>query len=419
MKILHVCANYYPAFGGPQYTMKHLSEKLIEYYKDDVEVVTTDSLYGPELNLYEKINIPEETINGVKIKRFPFRTWHYKIIGLSSRAYKRLLKKPLPHAVRKYRWELDCKGIDNTMRINDCDVIMASTVNYMFCDYPLWRFKTKDPKPFVLYGSLHLEVDWSNYQAIINRAKICDCYIANTEYERKKLIEFGVQKEKIVTVGTGIDVADLACNEASVQAFRNKNHIQDDDILIGHIGRLSEGKGAGLLLDAFIQLYQKNKKCKLLLAGTATDYTETLKQKVEQHKIPVIIFENFENQLKPMLFNAIDIFVLASGGESFGVVFLEAWACKKPIVATNMGATASLLSEGKDSLLFAVTDIDELVCKIEMLVNDVALQRTLGINGYNKVIENFSWPLIVKKYREAYLKGIENFKTEYSNRVSA
>ena len=48
MKVLHVTHNYFPSKGGPQYTMKNLSEKLVTYYGDEVEVCTTNSLYGQE-----------------------------------------------------------------------------------------------------------------------------------------------------------------------------------------------------------------------------------------------------------------------------------------------------------------------------------------------------------------------------------
>jgi glycosyltransferase involved in cell wall biosynthesis len=50
--------------------------------------------------------------------------------------------------------------------------------------------------------------------------------------------------------------------------------------LVGHIGRLSAGKGAGVLLDAFIEVYKEHKHVKLLLAGTTTDFTIELKQKI-------------------------------------------------------------------------------------------------------------------------------------------
>jgi glycosyltransferase involved in cell wall biosynthesis len=111
------------------------------------------------------------------------------------------------------------------------------------------------------------------------------------------------------------------------------------------------------------------------------------------------------------LFNAIDVFVLASQSESFGVVFLEAWSCSKPVVGTRMGATESLLTEGKDSLLFMPGDVDELCQRLTTLIENKPLRVELGLYGFEKVKTNYTWPTIIKAYRDAYLLGIANFAT--------
>lgn len=412
MKILHVCSNYYPAFGGPQYTLKHLSENLVSMYHDEVEIATTNSLYGPEMQLFQAIEPGSEIINGVTINRFPFHRWQYPFIEFSGRVYKKITKQTLPHVLNKYRWELACKGIEAAMKNTDADVIMATTSKYMFSDYPFWRFKTRNPKPFILYGSLHLHINWPKNAAVIKRARACDCYIANTDFEKNKLVDYGVEKSRIVTTGTGIDVEEYTCDPALVAAFREKHQVMPDDILIGHIGRLSPGKGAGILLDAFQLLYKKNKNCKLLLAGTSTPFVESLQKKIQAENLPVILLENFDNAIKPVLFNAIDIFVLASAGESFGVVFLEVWACKKPVIGVETGAVADLIDDGNDGLLFKAGDANSLFDRLEKLSANKLLQIKLGEAGFAKTVQQFSWPVITKKYRDAYNLGIEYFKTK-------
>lgn len=418
MKILHVCSNYYPAHGGPQYTMRHLSENFIRYFGDEVHVATSDSLYGPEMKIFEKIEPANETIHGVQVQRFPFSRWQYPFIDFTARAYKKIRKKTLPHLLLKYRWELACKGIDACMARCDADVIMATTASYMFADYPFWRAKTLQPKPFILYGALHLHINWPGNAPVIQRAKACDLYIANTDFEKEKLVGYGVSEKKIVTIGTGIDVQAYTCEPAQVAAFREKYQVQPGDILIGHVGRLSEGKGAGTVLDAFRALYKEMKQCKLLLAGTSTSFVKELQEKIVAEQLPVIILEDFENTLKPVLFHSIDVFVLASHGESFGVVFLEAWACKKPVVGMATGAVASLVSTGKDGLLFKQQDTADLTRILKSLASQPAMRQKMGDVGFKKITEQFSWPIITKKYRDAYLQGMENFKQMTMQKIS-
>lgn len=410
MNILHVIQNYFPSVGGPQYTMKHLSEKLVQYYNDKVEVCTTNSLYGPETKIFKKIEPPVEVINEVTINRLPFIRWHYPVIEVANKVNAKITGKPLPYYITKKRWSLDSPSIDDMMTKTTVDVIMATTIIYNFADYPLWRFKTKNPKPFVLYGAIHLHKELPASSPLISRAKSCDCYIANTEFERQELIKYGVDQNKVITIGTGTEVGDFKRNDVEVIKFKQHHNIHEDDIVIGYIGRLVKGKGVGILLDSFRKLYAQNKKIKLLLAGGTTSYVPEIKRIIQAEQLPVILIENFEEEDKPVLYNSLDVFVLASQSESFGVVFLEAWACKKPVIGTRMGAISSLLSEGTDSLLFAPGDSDNLTNQLKLLIANKDLCVQLGDNGYKKVMENFTWPVIVERYRNAYQSGMENFK---------
>jgi len=415
VNILHVIHNYHPAHGGPQYTMKHLSERMVSGYNDTVTVATSNSLYGPELSVFKEIPQRNEVINGVRVKRFPFRRWHYGLLVFLNKALGKLRGRGLPYSIMKRRWGLDCPGIDNEMKTTDAEVIMATTIQYAFADYPMWRSAAAYPKPFVLYGALHLHVNWPADSPYIKRALACDCYIANTEFERTTLIGYGMPPEKVVTIGTGIEVKDFECDPATAAAFRKQHDIAEDEVLIGYIGRLVKGKGVDVLMEAFRRLYKGNKKIKLLLAGTTTDYIPEIKSFIQQHALPVILIENFKDDNKQVMYHAMDIFVLASKGESFGVVFLEAWACRKPVIGANTGAISTLLSEGVDSLLFTPNDANSLAEQMSVLVNDADKRKMFAENGYRKIIEKYTWEKIVASYRAAYQVGINEFTKRKGN----
>ena len=273
VKILHVCSNYYPAHGGPQYTMKHLSENFVHDYNDEVQVVTSNSLYGPEMPLFKAIEPENENINGVDVHRFSFKRWHYGLLNYAGRGYKKIFKQTLPHRIYKYRWELDCKGIDNMMRHTDADVIMATTGNYMFCDYPFWRFRTKHPKPFVLYGALHLETAHVPAK-YIQRIKASDHYIANTPYEKDFLIQQGMPAEKITVAGAATDILEHAVAMPSANHVKHELGIAADKKIILCISRQEAFKGLPVLLDAFKQLQNEN-VC-LVIAGAKGTYLKRI-----------------------------------------------------------------------------------------------------------------------------------------------
>lgn len=409
MKILHVCHNYYPSVGGPQYTMKHISEKLVKYYNDQVEVCTTDSLYGPEAKLYKKIKPATEIINGVKVNRMPFSRWHYSFIDFAAKVYGKVFNKRMPYSIIKLRWGIDSPALKHKMLRTNAEIIMATTIVYNFSDYPMWHKESRHRKPFVLYGAIHLHNEFTSNHPNIKRAKACDCYIANTEFEKLELVRYGVEEKKIITIGTGITIEDFVTPESDIDSFRQKYLIKKTDVVVGFIGRLVKGKGVSILIDAFRQLVAENKNVKLLLAGGSTDYIPEIRRIIDEERLPIILIENFPDKLKSTLYNVLDVFVLASQSESFGVVFLEAWACKKPVIGTRMGAIESLLSEGEDSLLFRPQDVKNLTDKIRQLINNPEERVKLGLNGYNKVEAYYTWPTIVAKYRKAYELAIENF----------
>lgn len=413
MNILHVCSNYYPSKGGPQYTLKNLSEKLIEKYNDQVEVITTNSFYGPEMKLFKVIEPSKEMINKVQVNRMPFHRWHYPLIKYGGKIKAKLTGRGLPYHITKLRWGIDSPAMIKAINNSNTDVIMATTINYNFCDYPFWRNKTFKPKPFILYGAIHLHNELKENNIAIKRARVADCYISNTEYERRKLISFGISPEKIVNIGTGISIDKYKVSKEKTEDFKKKYGIATNDITIGYVGRLVKGKGVSILIDSFRKTYQKNKNLKLLLAGSTTEYVSEIKKIIQEEQLPILLIENFEDDLKSVIFHSIDIFVLASQSESFGVVFLEAWACKKPVVGSRMGATECLLTEGDDGLLFELNDPNSLTVALETLIKDSDLQKRLGENGYQKILNNYTWEKIVSKYREAYLLGIENFRKEY------
>lgn len=392
--------------------MKHISEKLVSYYGDTVQVATTNSLYGPESKLFKKIEPAVECLGDVEVNRLPYNRWHYPLIKFTGKVYGKLTGRYLPRSITRLR-DLDSPAIDKMMAETDTDVIMATTIIYNFADYPLWRFKTKNPKPFIMYGAIHLHKELPANSPLIERAKACDCYLANTDFEKYELVRYGVPEHKIATVGTGIELNDFIVDKEEVNAFRKDNGIRETDVVIGFIGRLVKGKGVAILIDVFRKMHSGNKNVKLLLAGGTTEYVPEIRRVIDEEKLPIILVENFEDNRKAVLYHALDIFVLASQSESFGVVFLEAWACKKPVIGSKMGAIESLLSEGVDSLLFKPHDADSLEKTLDILVEDAAARDTLGNNGYQKVVDHFTWPKIVAKYRAAYQLGIKNFENEF------
>lgn len=94
------------------------------------------------------------------------------------------------------------------------------------------------------------------------------------------------------------------------------------------------------------------------------------------------------------------------------MVFLEAWSFFKPVIGANIGAVASLISDGVDGLLFAPGNAEDLTNKIETLILDADMRNTLGVNGNKKFNEHFTWDIVAEKFRQVYLMAITKFKNK-------
>lgn len=412
MKIALVVQNYYPSVGGTQTLFQTIAERLVTEYKDEVEVYTTDSLYSPHHKIYKKILPATETINGVTVNRYSFFRFHLPLFRILYKASGKV-SKSLVHFFLRYITGPVSPALTQAIKNINADVILASSSHYLYMTYPLYRHKLKHPKPFVFMGAVHFYGEEHNplFASSLQSIKKSDVYVANTEYEKYRLIKLGVDENKIETVGVGVDMKNYVNGNRSY--YRNQLHLTNEDVLIGYIGRIEKVKGIEVLLQAFIKAAAQQANLKLVIAGFKTLYSDELRNTVSalDNNISDKIF--FLNDLtaeeKTNLFHALDVFVLPSFNESFGIVFLEAWACKIPVIGTCIGAVASVVKDGEDGLLAKPDDTTDLSSKILQLGNDALLRTRLGEAGYKKTAELYTWDVIVKRYRDILIKTKQNF----------
>ncbi len=413
MKILFVVQNYYPSVGGTQIFFQNLAENLANDFADDVEVYTTNSYFGPDKKQFKKILKTEEIINNVTIKRFNFFRFHLFFLKIISKTFKVFFNKT-SEAVNSYMSGPWSPALTTAIKKTKAEVIFAGTSNYLYMLYPLYRNKIQNKKPFVFQGAIHFAEEDKKVlsKLALEAIKKSEFYISNTDYEKQRLVQLGVDEKKVITGGSCIDIQLF--NKGKRDIYRQKLSLQPLDILIGYIGRIEFTKNIEVLLKAFNLCFNSNKNINLVIGGYQNaDYITKLKLLINDFdkELQTRIF--FETDLsleqKINLFNALDIFVSSSENESFGMVFLEAWACKKPVIGTSIGAIKSVVENETDGLLFVPGDYEDLEKKILRLANDEMLRDKMGNNGYRKTLENYTLDAVAKKYRDVFIKAKQNF----------
>jgi glycosyltransferase involved in cell wall biosynthesis len=121
---------------------------------------------------------------------------------------------------------------------------------------------------------------------------------------------------------------------------------------------------------------------------------------------PNIIYFNgpIDEKLKWDIFAAGDIFVMISRTDSFGIVYLEAWANKKPVIGADSGGVPGVIDNTKNGFLVPFGDISALRDKINYLIMQPDERNALGEKGYNKLQNNFTEEIIFNKIIKFYEK---------------
>jgi glycosyltransferase involved in cell wall biosynthesis len=190
-------------------------------------------------------------------------------------------------------------------------------------------------------------------------------------------------RAKIVFIHNGVDLAELgnrSCDSASIK--------RPPYILC--VAMHNEKKGIDVLLRAFAQIQDKEPELRLVLAGDGP-----LRSRFEDLAASLGIANEVEflgrqgrTQLADLL-HSCEVFVLPSRSEPFGIVLVEAMACKKPIVATTAGGIPEIIENQKNGILVEPDDAKALAEALITVLKDRNLQRELAENAYRAVRECF------------------------------
>jgi len=411
MKVLHVTQNYHPSNGGTQYAIQKISEIFFAEYQDDVTVYTSNSMFGPNRSKFEKIPVQHEVINGVTVRRFSFARFHFPLIVLFGKFLRKVFNSPLPEFLVAVLQGPISASMRRAINTNNADVIGASSIHYLFADYPFWRKYTRKPKPFVMFGAMHLH-SHKILDVYLRRLKAAEYYIANSSYEKKHLVSLGCPAENIRVIGVGSDIANKADFSITDAQLREAYNISAGTVVITYLGRQEAFKGIPVLLEAFLKLGSpQNEKTQLFICGASSTYTPEL-TKIANGNNNVRLFCDVTELEKTEILRVTDVLVLPSKEESFGIVFLEAWSFSKPVIGAGIGAIASIIEDGTDGLLFRPDDAEDLGEKLTTLITNEQLRHTLGTNGNTKFTENYTWDIVAKKFRAVYEEAIIKFNTQ-------
>ncbi len=234
----------------------------------------------------------------------------------------------------------------------------------------------------------------------------------------KQIMKFSLSKaEKILSTSRILkeEGAKYTTNEILLTPFgidvdrfapRKVNRFfKDEDLVIGTIKTLEKNYGVNFLIEAFALVKKKfsNKSLKLLIAGKGTQrgFLENMVKKLGIENDTIFTGYIDHNNVQDY-HNMLDIYVAMSLEESFGVAVLEASACGKPVIVSNVGGLPEVVENGKTGFIVEKGNSEALAEALSKLIREPELAVIMGNEGRNKVIKEYDWKESVNKMISIY-----------------
>ncbi|MGV8836000.1 glycosyltransferase family 4 protein [Cellvibrio sp.] len=198
---------------------------------------------------------------------------------------------------------------------------------------------------------------------------------------------------------------------AAVARARQAMNAGADDVVYLIAARVIAFKGQLEFLQCALPLLRANAKFKIAILGDnadeSPDYFQQIKQFILDHQLQQqVVMLGFQADPMPFIKAADVIMHFSLGPEGFGRSIIEAWAAKKPIIATAIGGPIELIDDGKDGYLVDPNNIDQCRDRINNLLSNALLRESMGNAGFARVLDSFTQEAIAAQLENALLELI-------------
>ncbi|MFI5661836.1 glycosyltransferase family 4 protein [Streptomyces sp. NPDC051684] len=223
--------------------------------------------------------------------------------------------------------------------------------------------------------------------------------IAVSEYARRTLVEHLGGDAVVIPNGVDVDFFARAEPKAEWQTEGARSSVEGgggrrEGGTIGFIGRIDEPrKGLPVLMKALPKILAERPQTRLLVAGRG-DEDEAVASLPKEMRDRVEFLGMVSDEDKARLLASVDVYVAPNtGGESFGIILVEAMSAGAPVLASDLDAFAQVLDQGAAGELFTNEDADTLAVAALRLLGDPERRAELRARG-SKHVRRFDWSTV-------------------------
>jgi len=229
-----------------------------------------------------------------------------------------------------------------------------------------------------------------------------DFVIANSAYTYSLLASYHLENDKTMIVNLGADLSKFYPMKPD-PSIRKSMGVSQNAFVLLTISHLVSRKGHDMVIRALPKIVKSHPETVYVIAGQGPN-EENLRKLVKELGVENNVhFTGFlqESQLNSFM-NACDLFVMPNRDEDgdiegFGIVFIEANACRKPVIAGRSGGAVDAVIHGKTGYLVDPLDEDKIASSVVSLIENPELRKNMGDQGFLRSTEEFNWAAVTHR----------------------
>lgn len=247
-------------------------------------------------------------------------------------------------------------------------------------------------------------------KAILRRA---DVVMVNSGYVRGLMVELGVSPDRIQVVYPGVE-EQYDSREKDRRLI--ERHGLEGRYVLMTLGRLVSRKGFDMVVRAMPAIRKRIPEAVYLIVGGGPD-REQLERLVKEQGVEdcVVFAGRAADEELDAYFNLCDVFVMPSryiesegDVEGFGIVYMEASSCRKPVIGGNSGGVVEAVLDGETGLIVDPHSPESVADAVIRLREDSALAERLAENGYRRAKEQFRYRHITTGFDDMIDQAADN-----------
>ena len=221
-----------------------------------------------------------------------------------------------------------------------------------------------------------------------------------SEAVKRDLLDKGFSADRVTAIPIPVDPADVTFRR-SRKEVRHELGVDEKTPVVGTFAHLSVKKGYRELIVAAEQVLREMPTAQFWCCGDGPLREELQAEAVRLGLADRFRLLGFRRDVADVM-RAVDVMALPSHREPFGLVYVEAGICERPVVACQAGGAPEIVESGESGLLVPPQSPPELAAAILELLGDRTRAEQMGRRGRELCLDRFSWPKYLQQLNEVY-----------------